>query len=110
VPIAIGRGTSKLGPVKFEWAYDGTRLWVLQLHVGPSPSRGRIVYPGQPTTEHRFDVRDGLEELRSLVERVHGTGEGVVLVGSVGLTSHFGDVLRRAKVPSRIEVDSATTS
>jgi hypothetical protein len=104
--ILHGQIMSRLGPVRFEWVHDGSQLWVLQLHVGSSPSSGLLVYPGHPTTEHQFDVQDGLEELRALVDRVEGTGEGVVLLGSVGLTSHFGDVLRRAKVPSRIEVGS----
>jgi hypothetical protein len=33
------------------------------------------------------------------------------LLGDVGVTSHFGDVLRRARIPSRIEpVGHATRS
>jgi len=31
----------------------------------------------------------------------------VVLVGNVGITSHFGDLLRGARIPSRIERPAA---
>jgi hypothetical protein len=45
----------------------------------------------------------GIEELRELVDQLSGTDEGIVLVGSAGITSHLGDILRRARIPSRIE-------
>jgi len=94
----------RLGPVRFEWVADTRRTWVVQFHRGASPSYGRIIFPGKPATFHRFDVEAGLEPLRSLIAQVEGTGEGIVLVGDVGVTSHFGDVLRRARVPSFIEL------
>ena len=58
-----------------------------------------------PIASSLFTVHlmDGLEGLRELVTRVQGTGDGIVLVGEVGVTSHFGDVLRKGRVPSRIE-------
>jgi hypothetical protein len=33
---------------------------------------------------------------------VYPARDGIVVVGEVGITSHFGDVLRRAGIPSRI--------
>ena len=93
----------RLGPVRFEWVADKRRTWIVQFHRGASPSYGRVIFPGKPTTFRRFDVEAGLEPLRSLVEEVARTGEGIALVGDVGVTSHFGDVLRRARVPSFIE-------
>ncbi len=93
----------RLGPVRFEWVADKQRTWVVQFHRGASPSYGRVIFPGKPATFRRFDVEAGLEPLRSLIEEVEGTGEGIVLVGDVGVTSHFGDVLRRARIPSFIE-------
>jgi len=51
----------------------------------------------------RFDVTQGLEALREVVEQVASKGNGIKLIGDVGITSHFGDVLRKAKVPSVIE-------
>jgi hypothetical protein len=95
--------STQLGPVRMEWVHDGRAVWIVQLHRGRTASAGRVVYPGEAHVEHRFRVGDGLEALRSLVSQVEGTGDGIVLVGSVGVTSHLGDVLRRARIPSRIE-------
>lgn len=95
--------SDKLGPAQFEWVYDGSTVWVVQLHHGGTVSSGRTIYPGSPKTEHRFPVEQGLESLRELVSRIQGTDEGIVLIGDVGVTSHFGDVLRKASVPSHIE-------
>jgi hypothetical protein len=92
-----------LGAVKVEWVHDGKSPWVVQLHRGPFHSRGQTIYPGTPKREHSFAVERGLEPLRTLAERLRGTEDGIVLVGRVGLTSHFGDILRRARVPSRID-------
>jgi hypothetical protein len=95
--------SEQLGPVRFEWADDGSRVWIVQLHSGPSVSVGRTIVPGDPLRFRPFRVEEGLEPLRLLVDEVKETGEGIVLVGLVGVTSHFGDVLRRAGVPSRLE-------
>jgi hypothetical protein len=99
-----------IGRVRIEWAHDSERLWILQLHAGSDVFKGQIIYPGQAIAEHTFDVRNGLEALRSLAARLVGTGEGIVLEGGVGVTSHFGDVLRRARIPSRIEESTAPPS
>ena len=92
-----------LGPVRFEWVYDGEAVWVLQLHRGAAASSGRVVFPGDASRYHVFPVMEGIEALRTLIGRVQGTGEGIVLAGRVGITSHLGDLLRRARIPSRIE-------
>lgn len=97
--------SSILGPVRFEWVWDGANVWLVQLHRGKSPGQGRVIYPGEAKGYRRFPVSQGLESLRELVEEIRGTGEGIVLVGRVGVTSHFGDVLRRAEIPSRLESD-----
>ena len=96
------RAARQLGPVRFEWVADKQRTWIVQLHRGASPSHGRVIYPGKPTTFRRFDVSQGLEPLRALIAEAAGTDFGIELVGDVGVTSHFGDVLRRARIPSHI--------
>src|SRR5262249_36220669 len=103
VEAAYERARAQLGPARFEWVHDGAEVWVVQLHRGPLPGYGRTIYPGEPSHEHHFEVERGLEELRALVAHVQGSEDGIVLIGSVGVTSHFGDVLRKARVPSRIE-------
>ena len=93
----------KIGPVRLEWAVDSNCAWVVQFHRGSVESIGRTIYPGTADSYRHFDVADGLETLRSLIEEVKGTGEGVIVHGNVGVTSHFGDILRKARIPSEIE-------
>ncbi len=98
-----GRAAEILGPVRFEWVHDGEKPWIVQLHRGEGTAVGRTVYPGEAERFHEYEVSRGIDPLRELIRRVEGTGEGIVLIGRVGVTSHFGDVLRRARIPSRIE-------
>ena len=92
------------GPIRFEWCYDkcGT-LWLVQFHIGESASFGIIIYPGTVRHFEVFEVNLGLERLRQFVERAKIEKFGIILKGNVGITSHFGDVLRRNQVPSRLE-------
>lgn len=90
-----------LGPVRFEWVYDGTNVWIVQLHVGSTLSGGQIIYPGDFSHPVIFDVAYGLSELRHLIKNL-GDDDSVIVVGNVGLTSHVADVLRKAKIPSRL--------
>jgi hypothetical protein len=62
-----------------------------------------VIFPGEPERFHPLETAQGIDALRALIARIEGTGEGVVLIGHVGVTSHFGDLLRRARIPSRIE-------
>lgn len=94
----------KLGTVRMEWVADHNQVWIVQLHRGAVKSSGRIIYPGNVLSYHRFDVEQGLEALRGLITTINNKNEGIILVGNIGITSHFGDVLRRAKIPSKIEV------
>lgn len=96
-----------LGPVRFEWVADGLSVWIVQLHKGASVTMGRTIYPGAAPVFHPFQVADGIDALRRLIARVQGTGEGIVVLGQVGVTSHLGDLLRRARIPSRIDEPAA---
>jgi hypothetical protein len=101
------KATESFGPVRFEWVYDrNNTLWVVQLHCGKSESSGDIIYPGEPKDHWLdFNVSNGLDALRRLINSIEVRQQtryyGVKLVGNVGITSHFGDLLRRAKIPSR---------
>jgi hypothetical protein len=97
------RLAAALGPVRFEWVADGRETWVVQLHRGATESSGKTIYPGRPAEFLHFEVDRGLEALRGLISEMNGKDQGVILVGDVGVTSHFGDVLRKARIPSRIE-------
>lgn len=93
---------SHLGPVRFEWVHDGNMVWIVQLHKGATLTLGNTIFPGEANRYHRFNVKEGIEALRDLIEKTK-SHEGIILVGRVGVTSHLGDLLRRAAIPSRIE-------
>jgi hypothetical protein len=80
----------------------GNTAWIVQLHKGVSLTFRRTIYPGNPEKYHVLDVEKGIDGLRNLIEKVEGTGDGIIIQGNVGVTSHFGDLLRRARIPSKI--------
>lgn len=93
---------SRVGSVHLEWAHDGSSVWLLQLRQVAPLADSSVIVPGDAARFRRFDVVDGLEALRAEVEHARELGEGIEVVGDVGITSHFGDVLRQAGVPSRL--------
>jgi hypothetical protein len=95
------RAAAALGPVRFEWAHDGGQAWVLQLQLATVAASATTIHPGTASRWHRFDPSHGLERLRELIASV-GQGEGIEVAGDIGVTSHAGDLLRRAAVPSRL--------
>jgi hypothetical protein len=97
IAVKLGAG------LKFEWVFDGERVWIVQLNrVKRSMPRTQIV-AGERRKMERFDVRRGLEEFRAFLNGVNASTQGVILEGEVGSTSHFGDLLREAGIPSFIE-------
>jgi hypothetical protein len=97
------RAFRKFGYVRFEWVVSNRQSWIVQFHRGASPSSGRTIVRGSPANYIRFDVTRGLEELRSVASKAAAKGDGIILVGNIGITSHFGDILRKAQVPSMLE-------
>jgi hypothetical protein len=95
------RAAAALGPVRLEWAHDGDRPWVLQLQLATAAASATTIHPGEASRWHRFDPALGLDSLRELIAGV-GQGEGIEVAGDIGVTSHAGDLLRRAAVPSRL--------
>ena len=78
---------------------------MVQLHLaGIAVSTGTTIYPGTPAAGAGFDPSHGLEELCTLITMV-AADEGIEVVGDIGVTSHVGDVLRRAAIPSRLAAD-----
>jgi hypothetical protein len=60
--------------------------------------------PCSPLLSNRvsdFDPSSGLEQLRELIATA-ALDEGIEVAGDVGVTSHAGDLLRRAAIPSRL--------
>jgi len=65
----------------------------------------RSTAPGDVDLYHDFKVTNGIECLRELVQTISRKPqlEGIVLVGGVGITGHFGDILRQSGIPLRID-------
>jgi hypothetical protein len=105
VASAVERAAARLGevfgPVRFEWVHDGTQLWLVQLHRGSTASQGATIVPGAPAAWRTFEVARGLADLRQVVQTLP-PDTGLDIVGRVGMTSHVADILRRAKIPSRL--------
>ncbi|MFH2108555.1 MAG: hypothetical protein ABII93_07795 [Chrysiogenia bacterium] len=99
----------KIGPIEMEWVYDGKKVWIVQLHQSKSSFSSNIIYPGKAKKYIKFEVlntslskKDKLEELRSLVSKIKGKEIGITFEGDIGITSHFGDILRENKIISKI--------
>ena len=78
-------------------------MWVVQLQQEPAISNGYTIVPGHPSTYHSFKTSDGISKLRDLTAKVQGKNEGVLVIGKVGMTSHVADILRRLKIPSKVQ-------
>jgi hypothetical protein len=102
VDHAYKTARKKLGPVRFEWVFDGKDVWIVQMHYGTTETTEQFIYPGDAARFHEFEVSDGIDALRLLIGKVRDTGDGIVLNGNIGVTSHLGDLLRKAKIPSFI--------
>jgi len=73
----------------------------VQLHKGETVTEGNVLVPGSPEVWHEFDVSQGLEKLRDSLRGLK-RGEGLTLVGRVGVTSHIADIVRKAGRPARL--------
>jgi hypothetical protein len=104
VASLAGKAAAEVGPVRLEWAHDGDRAWILQLHLAPVAWGKAVIYPGEPAGWRRFDPADGLDVLRDLIASVLVSQEGIEVTRNVGVTSHIGDLLRKASVPSRFAI------
>jgi hypothetical protein len=103
VLIIHKRIAQMLGPVRIEWVHDGHQTWLVQLHLGSTTTVGSTIVPGEPLAWKKFYVKDGLAQLRGMIERL-SSGVGIILVGEIGVTSHFADLVRRAGVPTRLTI------
>lgn len=91
------------GKIKLEWVFDGEVAWLVQMQRVEGTVDQAVVVPGNVERFRRFDVAEGIERFREIVREAKESSEGIVLFGAVGVTSHFGDILRRSGIPSRIE-------
>lgn len=93
---------SILGNISIEWVFDGKKIWIVQFNQLDNIGGGNVIVSGNPIFYDKFFVRDGLEKLRDKIRDIKDENIGIELIGDVGLSSHFGDLLRHANIPSFI--------
>lgn len=98
VRAALRRAGKELGAVRMEWAHDGERVWVLQMHLASGGVREATVDAATDWLD--FDPAAGLDALRELVVEANNRKAGVRVTAPVGVTSHVGEILREAAVPA----------
>lgn len=91
-----------LGDVSIEWVYDNEKIWIVQLNQLKNNGSGNVIVSGVPSFYEKFNVQEGLEALRERIKVIENKNIGIELIGNVGITSHFGDLLRQSNIPSKI--------
>ena len=93
-----------LGNLTVEWVYDGKKVWIVQLNqLKEGGLKNNVIVDGNNNTEYiDFYTKEGLNKLRSIVKNIDNKKQGIRLIGNIGITSHFGDLLRLHKIPSYI--------
>jgi len=62
-----------------------------------------MISPGEPEAGWiDFHPDAGLDELNELIQHAAATGQGIRVIGQVGLTSHVGDLLRKSHIPAQL--------
>lgn len=101
VEALAGQVVEAVGPARFEWVRDKRRVWVVQLHQDPRAVPGPVIVDGDARSWLRFDPSEGLDRLRRLIDRASVESAGISVTAPVGVTSHVGELLRAADVPSK---------
>lgn len=95
----------ELGDVSVEWVYDGKIVWLVQLNQLKGENKyknsdSNIIVHGNPSHYEKVFVKDGLDSLRNKIDLLKDENIGIELIGNIGVTSHFGDLLRLSNIPS----------
>lgn len=95
----------ELGNVSLEWVYDGNIAWLVQLNQLKNGEKlnnsdSNIIVHGSPLYYEKVFVKNGLDSLRNKIDLLKDKNIGIELIGNIGVTSHFGDLLRLANIPS----------
>ena len=91
-------------PVRIEWVHDGTRAWVVQMHVVPKNSLMKeSLLPEKIDDWIEYEPNTGISELMKIITVAKRNGSGVVIMKSIGITSHIGDLLRKNSIPFKLK-------
>ena len=99
----LSRAQHALGrPARIEWVYDGSRVWLVQLHcVSLGSLDTDFSFTQEPDSWLEFDPALGVDELEKLLPHLRQDNVGVILTKSVGVTSHIGDLLRKNEIAAK---------
>lgn len=89
------------GPVRFEWVYDGSSVWVVQLHRGQTQTSATVLVPGEAEQWVSFEASLGLDALRLMLADLPAHS-GIQVLGEIGLTSHLADLIRQSRRPAKL--------
>lgn len=96
------------GNCSIEWVCDGDTMWLLQVNQLSTDVDDNVVVPCDHVNDFIvFDIKDKtLNDLRELIannsEDIKVKDKGIIIKGNVGISSHYGDLLRKHKIPSKI--------
>ena len=102
VKFTFDKLKNSLGPVRFEWVFDGNEIWIVQLHRGGTETDVNVIVPGDANHWIKIQANLPLEVIRQCVKQI-SDGDGLIIVGDIGLTSHIADVVRKAGHPAKLE-------
>ncbi|OPA78247.1 hypothetical protein BFG05_03290 [Campylobacter pinnipediorum subsp. pinnipediorum] len=91
--------------LSIEWVCDGKKVWVVQLNQLKNDSTitsQHTIVDKHASSFIKFNTDEGLDALRLLINEIKNTDVGIELVGNIGITSHFGDILRQNNISSYI--------
>ena len=94
-----------LGDITYEWVSDTNGIiWLVQMNQIEEIYAGQdVIVGGEVENYIDFKQEEGIDKLRTLVDTIDKQRIGVKIIGNIGVTSHIGDILRRAKVVSKIQ-------
>jgi hypothetical protein len=87
----------EVGPARIEWAVGRDGAWLLQLN--PIVGGPGVADHDRASGWIDFDPHAGLEALQLAIAQARAAGAGIRVVRPVGVTSHVGDLVRRAGLP-----------
>lgn len=94
-----------IGEVSVEWVFDGKDVWIVQMNQLKTTGYKDVIVDGIVDSYIEFDVKQGLEALRHFISSIDNKNIGIIINGNIGITSHFGDLLRQSNIPSFIRRD-----
>lgn len=100
----LGALRQHFGTFSAEWVYAKGAVWLVQINQLTAAEAGG--YTEADADEWvTFHATDGIDALRALLPTVGD--RGVRVEGAAGVTSHIGDILRRAGIPHIFRAEAA---